>query len=207
MKLKELLESSSDTFQMYHGGKEWIRKPSDIKPSKSGRYEMGVGLYFTNSKLTARGYAKGSRSLHLVDIKSDIKDVDDVYIDVEIMVDFVRNCPRLRKKEILIADIHRNQQRTGKKEVSLGLLNNLIINYEVGAGSVGLEITKFFVEHGGQCNWDGRSGKEWWLVIFDPTVIVGYKKLTPTDQDNYPWMLEIPPSVLPKYARANTKNY
>ena len=55
-----LRESDGDTFPMYHGGNKWFGQP-EVRASKKGQYEGGIGLYFTTSYETARTYAKGGK--------------------------------------------------------------------------------------------------------------------------------------------------
>ena len=58
IKLIDILnEVTGDTFQMYHGGNKWITPP-EIRPSKNGRYEGGVGIYLKQIRSRAPGSAK-----------------------------------------------------------------------------------------------------------------------------------------------------
>lgn len=91
IKLKELLsEMNDDLFYMYHGGKRWHYIPTDVIPSAKGRYECGVGIYLTNYYETARKYAKGSRVVHIVGIDKNFKDIKDIRIDVNEIVNGVK---------------------------------------------------------------------------------------------------------------------
>ena len=60
----------SDTFQMYHGGRKWSFVPSELIAPKQGRYEGGIGIYFTNYYETARKYAK-SQSIYIESFASN----------------------------------------------------------------------------------------------------------------------------------------
>lgn len=183
IKLKDLLSESIDNsgvFQMYHGGNKWIGSP-EINPSKKGRYECGIGIYFTNNYSTARRYAKGGKVVHLVDIDKNFKDITSVNIPLKDMVYFVKNLYGLKKKKEIIQDIINFSTRTSKTVVPAYVLNNLIVNYEVGSGKVGPEIAKYFVSNGIDAALDKQHGDEFWLIVFNPKII---KKTVITNPNN-----------------------
>lgn len=157
--LKLYEEMQSGTFQMYHGGNKWTTSP-EIRPSKGGRYEGGVGIYFTNNYETAKKYSKGAKVIQLVNIRSDFKKLSDVRVELSELIDFVTNLPGLRKKKEIVTDLNRYSQRTGRSEISLEILNNLIVNHESGAGIVGTEIAKYFVQNGADASVQDQSGDE-----------------------------------------------
>jgi len=168
----------NSTFQMYHGGKRWSYIPRDIQPSYKGRYEGGVGIYLTNSYNTARQYAKGPKVVHLVDIDKNYKDIKDVKIPLMDMVEFVKGVDGLRKKKEILLTIVENAKRRNSDTVDANVLNNLIVNYQAGAGKPGVEIAKYLVSKGVDGSMDRRSGDEFWFVIFNPKII---KKIVVTD--------------------------
>lgn len=187
MKLKALYEEiTSGAIQMYHGGSRWSTAP-EIRPSKGGRYEGGVGIYFTNNYETARKYAKGGKVVQLVNIKSDFTRLKDVKVPVDELISFVNDLYGMRKKKEIISDIKRFAERVNKTEISLEILNNLIVNWEAGAGETGTEIAKYFVSKGADASVQDQSGDEFWLIVFNTKIILNYevvdtKKL---DVDNY----------------------
>ncbi len=105
-------ELKSGTFQMYHGGSRWSTAP-EIRPSKGGRYEGGVGIYFTNDYETARKYAKGGKIVQIVNIKSDFRRLKDVKVSISELVDFVTNLSGMRKKKEVMSDLKRYSERAG----------------------------------------------------------------------------------------------
>lgn len=179
----------SEIFQMYHGGKKWSVLPTDVQASKRGRYEGGVGIYFTNSYTTARKYAKGSRVVHKVDIDGNFKDASSVKIPLEKMVEFLKRVPRLKHRSEIIADVTNYATRVKSTEVSANVLNNLVVNYEAGSGPTGIAITRFFIENGVDASKQNQSGDEFWLVVFNPKILKKVVVTNPNSMSNDDWML------------------
>jgi len=171
----ESLNDSTSTVYMYHGGKRWTLTPDSIQPSYSGRYEGGVGIYFTNSYTTARKYAKGGKVVHIVEIDKNYRDINSVMIPVEEIINFVKSSAGMRKKNDIIRDILGYSQRTNRTEISGEIFNNLIVNHEAGSGRPGVEVAKFLVSKGIDASLQKQSGGEFWLVVFNPKII---KKVT-----------------------------
>ena len=185
MRLKDILLeiTESDTFQMYHGGQRWTRIPTEIVGSKKGRYECGVGINLTNSYNTARRYAGGSRVVHLVTIDKKFKRLENVDVPLEELVDFVKNISGMRHKIDIIKDLTGYSTRTNRRSISSDILNNLVINYEAGAGQVGLSISNFFVSKGADAHVEQQGGGEFWLVIFNPKIIKSVSVIDPKKID------------------------
>lgn len=187
IKLRKLFEDVvSGTFQMYHGGNRWETSP-EIRPSKGGRYEGGVGIYFTNNYETARKYAKGGKVVQLVNIKSNFRRLKDVHVELTEMIDFLKNLRGMKRRNEVMSDLKRFSDRTGKTKFSLEILNNLIVNHEAGAGDVGVEIARWFVQNGADASVQDQSGDEQWLIVFNPKIIVNYSPVNPSG--NITWML------------------
>ena len=192
MKLKDILLEVdwADTFEMYHGGKRWSRIPTELISSGKGRYEAGVGIYFTNDYNTARVYAKGSRVVHLAEIDKNFKKLSDVNIPLNEMIDFVKNLSGMRKKKEIINDLQSNAARMKRDSISADILNNLIVNYEVGAGNVGVKISNFFVSKGADASIENQGGGEFWLVVFNPKIIKSVSVMNPREVgSDFPFML------------------
>lgn len=169
------------TFRMYHGGSRWSYLPDDIQPGKKNRYEAGVGIYFTNSYNTARKYARGGKVVHMVEIDKNYRDISRVMISVEEMVNFVKSVSGLKKRNDIIKDILAYSQRTNRTEISGDVLNNLIVNYEAGAGRPGVEIAKFLASKGVDASLQRQSGEEVWLVVFNPKILKKVTVVNPKD--------------------------
>ena len=188
IKLKSILNEAdsiqSNTFKMYHGGRRWEQIPTELYSSKQGRYECGVGIYFTNHYNTARKYAKGSKVVHLVEIDRNFVDIEKVKIPFEDVVNFVKNAYGMKHKKEIINDL---TGRWKTSEVPAFVLNNLIVNYEAGSGKVGIEILKYFLSKGIDASVIKRSNDENWLVVFNPRIIKSVKVVNPTKltKDDY----------------------
>lgn len=170
---------SSNYFEMYHGGRKWIESP-EIRKAQKGNYEAGNGIYFTNSYLTAKKYSKGGGVVHKVKINKNYKDIKDVYVSLKELTDFVKSVPRMKKKKEIIEDLIKHSKRRNNTNISLDVLNNLIVNHEAGSGNVGPIIAKYFKDNGVDASLEEKTGKEFWLVVFNPEIISDVKVCPPT---------------------------
>lgn len=183
MKLKTILESIGNTFQVYHGGSKWYGEP-EIRPIK-GRYEGGPGIYFTTNYETAKKYAKGSNVVQIVDIDKSFTDLKSIKVDIDIIFEFLDLLNGLKKRKEIKSDIQRYADRIQKQEIPLTVLNNLIINWEAGSGEIGKEIARFFTKNGADAIVEDQSGEEQWLVVFNPKIIKNYKVTSPKEIETY----------------------
>ena len=172
----------NETFQMYHGGKRWSMLPDELIPASKNRYEGGVGIYLTNKYETARKYAKGSRVVHIVDIDKNYRDIKGKELQIEDVVEFVKSVSGLKHKKEIIQDLISNSKRLNRPYVHADVLNNLIVNYEAGAGNVGLEIPRYFISKGIDASLQNQSGDEQWLVVFNPKIIQKFSIVNPSNQ-------------------------
>ena len=173
----------SGTFQMYHGGTKWVETPSELRKVKQGRYESGIGINFTNRYETARNYARGNKVVHLVDIDSNIIDLESrqALIPLEQMVSFLESLKGLKKRKEIIQDLNRYAERLKTDQIPGIVLNNLVVNHEAGAGNIGLEIVKFFLANGIDGVFTPQHGGEVWFVLFNLSKIKSVKILNPKD--------------------------
>lgn len=182
MKLSQILfevedaaqNPDSDTFQMYHGGKKMTSIPTGLKSVKQGRYESGIGINLTNNFETAKRYAGGGRVVHIFDIDKDIVHTNDprAELNLEEVIQFLKDVKRLPKRELIISDLRRYSERRGNiEQIPADVLNNLIINHEAGAGQAGLEIVRFFLNKGIDGVFTTQGGGEVWFVLFNPSKI------------------------------------
>ena len=206
IKLKTLLQeqSNTNTFQMYHGGKRWSRIPQEIIGSSKGRYEAGAGIYFTNDYNTARKYAKGSRVVHLVNIDKNYKDIQNITVPLEDIINFVKNTPGLKRKPEIIQSLQNNASRMQRDSISLDILNNLIVNYEAGAGKAGIAVANYFTSKGADAKLEQQSGDEVWLIVFNPNIIKSVSVVNPKSvTSNFPFTLPNPKNI---QENINTQN-
>lgn len=188
MKFKEfynlLNEQSEDSFKVYHGGKKWFTVPNQLIASKKDRHNYGVGIYGTNLLRTARNYGKGGRVVHELEIDKNYKDLDNVSIDVEEAVDFVKNLSGLRKKQTIIENLKSYSERVQKQIIPISILHNLIHNYDAAPGLLGKQVSDFLVSKGVDANYIRQSGDEFWLVIFNPRIIKSFRIVDPRKEGN-----------------------
>lgn len=113
---EQLLEDSSeDSITMYHGGRAlYLRDP--IRPSRTGRWEYGPGLYLTSSYLQARQYAKGGGRVYEVTF-SKKRPIDGVRIDLQEAIRFVKDYVKVSLRPTIIGDLKRSFDRRGFLEV------------------------------------------------------------------------------------------
>ena len=182
MKLSKLVtesENNGDTFQMYHGGKRWSRLPEEIIGGTKGRYEAGVGIYFTTDYNRARTYAKGPKVVQIANIDKNYKDIKSVNLPINEVVSFVKSISGMKKKNEIISDLKRNAERMNRDFVDATVLNNLVVNWEAGSGRPGIEIANYLVSKGGDAYLERQGSDEYWLVVFNPKIIKSVSVVDP----------------------------
>ena len=89
--------------------------------------------------------------------------------------------------------LQKNADKMQKDWIYADTLNNLIVNYEAGAGKVGIAVANYFTSKGADAHISPQSGDEFWLVVFNPKII---KKVTVVDPktvtSNFPFILPHP---------------
>lgn len=142
--------------KFFHGGIKWLGSPT-INP-KRRRYEHGPGIYLTTSYETARKYGKGSRAVFEVDVQ-DFTCISEIKIP---KLDLLRFIEELRPKnwENICTDLEGYANRTGREDIPLNVLNNLVVNWEAGGGKSGASIAQFFTENGADALIEQRGGGE-----------------------------------------------
>jgi hypothetical protein len=176
---------------MWHGSKRWDGNP-EVQAPRKGHYEAGPGIYFTTHYMTARKYAKGGGAVMLAEIDRNVRLADTILIPLETVIRFVQGCPRMLHKREIIADLKNNAARHHADSVYAEILINLVVNWEAGAGSVGVAVAKFLREQGVDAVLDhSRSNGENWLVVINPNVVKAIQRVSPKDVS--PEMYNLPP--------------
>jgi hypothetical protein len=173
----------NSTFKVYHGGKRWSRIPEQLIAAKKNRYEANVGIYFTNFYNRARQYAKGSNVVQLVEINKNFRNIKDVKLNLTSTIKFLNNLSGLRRRSELIEILKDNAARRNVDYIDAYVLNNLIINLEIGAGKIGLELSKYLVDNGVDANVENKSNGEFWLIVFNPSIIKKISVVNPAKID------------------------
>lgn len=184
MRFKNFMENTSDTFQMYHGGKRWERIPEEILGSRQGRYEYGVGIYLTNNYNTARKYGGGSRVVHIIDIDRNYQNINKVSIPLADAISFFKS-NRIKNKKAIIEDLIANAERMNRDVVGADVINNLVVNHEAGAGQAGVAITNFLKTYGVDASLERITGDEFYLVVFNPKIIKNVSVVNPNKIPNF----------------------
>ena len=191
------------TFTLYHGGQRWAGRP-EIRPAKEGDYEGGTGLYFTTSWLTAKSHAKGGKVITVAQIADDFTPIDDVTIEREKIVEFLKDT-RMKSKVSILADIDANIARRNKgSAIPASVLHNLVVNYRAGAGLAGVAVAEFLASHGVDAEIQRKSAEDWFL-FFNPKVIKSHRVLNPKEDTIYdlPRIEDPSPSLEGKSSRSS----
>jgi hypothetical protein len=168
-------------FCVWHGSRRWSGTP-EIRPSKLGRSEWGAGIYGSTHFTTGQKYAKGGGKVRLLTI-SQSHCLEQCAIPLSIAQSFVRDklprrlwdnlnerldqlCERMKgsiqtRFECLAGDVD------VEAWVPADVLRNLCVNADITSGLRGLELSRFFSEN-----------NEFWIVIFDPSLVSASKGFT-----------------------------
>jgi len=174
---------------VYTGTQVWEGRPY-IKESRKGHSEHGPGLYFTTRLQTARKYAKGRGTVLRVEIDPRFTWLEDATVPIEDLVEWVSGRRGMRKKIEIIDDILTRAGRgltDGSGRVST--LVNLMVNYEAITGPHGPALAEFLASIGIGASHVRMSGNEEWLVLFDPSKVLSWRRVEPGDTEELPSVL------------------
>lgn len=184
----------------WHGGSRWMGKP-EVRAPRKGRYECGPGIYLSTSYLTARKYAGGSNVTTLVTLAEDIRWLQQAKLPLRELVLFLDNAPRLKARRAIKEDFLQRALKRGMGLDDLApveTLVNVLINTEALAGNVGLYLVEWLVSKGVDASLHRAFGKDQWVIVFNPAVIVRHEVISAT---NAPLELyELPEIELPGVA-------
>ena len=171
--------------KVFHGGRRWLGWP-EITPSKRGRGEYGPGVYCTTGLRTALKYAKTGGNIVRIELKRDIKWLEDIKVDFNQLLDEIKNS-NIRKKKILIKDLQKTygkkDQELFKGQIFLSFFVNLAVNNDCVSGKSSLEIAQMLVNYGAQASLCRKTNRENWVVIFDPKAVKNYEILSSKNID------------------------
>lgn len=175
---------------MYHGGAKWYRIPSEPSTGKKGKTEFGVGIYTSNMYNTVIKYAKGSNIVQKLKIKKDFVDIKDVHVPNDEVFDLIKKL-KIRNYKDIMSQLDSYHQRTGNNKTSLDILNNLIVNNDASYGIKSKEIVKYYISKNVDAKYISQSGDEFWILIFNPAIILSYEKVNPKQwgTDEFPFEL------------------
>jgi hypothetical protein len=160
--------------ELWHGGGRWSGKP-EVRAPREGRYECGPGIYLTSSYERARSYAKGSNVTTLVTLRENIGWLERTERPLETLKDYVRHTPRFRKRDVMLDELSRSAEKHGSDMLPVGHFLNLCIYRRVLSGSQGQALASWFVEQGIDASLHVSSGREHWVIVFNPAAIARYE--------------------------------
>lgn len=167
---------------LWHGAQRWSGPP-EIRPAKSMKdVEYGPGFYLTTDVDVARSYAKGGGVLLRFELQPNLRWLDDARIPYSEMAAFVESIPRLRHKKEILADLARNQERTGKVDGAAAVVGNLMHYHEAVAGESGVHLVQFYLYHGidaDRVTGKGLRGDAEYVVLYNLDKIVRYERVKP----------------------------
>lgn len=189
------------TLKYYHGGRNWIG-PVEVIGKPGQKFEHGPGFYLTNGIRTAESYAKGGGVVQLIELSPDIRLMQDVKVDPQVLQDFLLDSPRIRNRSAIQNDIERCYQRLadqGDEQIGIDYLVNLMINHDALKPAQVAPLREFLVAQGadvdvfdapGWCSYGGHRDE--WMVVFNTDKILGrtLQKEAGFEFDNLPTFKE-----------------
>lgn len=166
--------------ELWHGGRRWDTSP-EIRPPKPRRYECGPGIYLTNQYDRARKYAKGGAVTTKVALKDGIQWLESRRMDVDLMLDYVRNAPGFRHRHQVLDDLKRSAEREDRKDIVACTLLNLCVNHEALSGIQGVKLAEWLACNGIEASLHKVSTSEHWVIVFEPKIITRYQVIPAKD--------------------------
>lgn len=171
----------------YTGTQVWTGKP-EVRPSAGKRMAHGAGLYFTTSLQTAKKYGKGSRTVLRVEIDPSIHWLEDAVAPTNVLVTWVAQSKMKTSVKTKIVDdlIERGTRGAPPGHARVSSLVALMVNYGAVSGQTGVALAEFLASLDIGGDLIQRAGEQW-LVIFDPSKVLRWRRVTEED----PW--DLPP--------------
>lgn len=177
--------TSQQFIYAYHGGRRWEGGGAEIRPCRPGRYECGPGIYLSTCYTTAQRYAKGGGVVQLVAIPADVCWLEDTRVSLADAEAFISSRARLRNRDRVLDDLRRvaDRQPAADGMLPAEVLRNLSVNHDILGSDHGPALAAWFVGQGIQASLNRQSGREDWLVVFEPQIMIA-SVLQPTDVDH-----------------------
>jgi len=161
------------TVTLWHGAQRWTGPPR-ILPAKTHKdVEYGPGFYLTTSPEVARKYAKGGGRLLRFEVETPLVWVDSVRVPAKDVIRFVREVPRLKQRKALLDDVVEHALRAeqaGRSGVVADVLGNLMNYYKTDHGEPGVELVRFYLDHGidaARVTRKGLAGQDEYVILYD----------------------------------------
>lgn len=163
--------------ELWHGGKRWEGRP-EVRPPKPGRYECGPGIYLTTHYMRAKKYTGGGKIVTRVILSDGVRWLEKAELPLKDLAGFIDSAPRLKNRKALKEDFLLRLERQFASQDSLvpvSRLVNTLINTDSLSGNQGVYLASWLTEKGIDASLHNPTGKEQWVIVFNPDVIVSYK--------------------------------
>lgn len=202
------MSENNQTLNFWHGARRWENPPT-LRPSRSGRYECGPGVYLSNHLSTARKYSKGGGQAVLVCLSPDINLLEESFLTLQEQLDGLSVLPRVKSKKNIIDDLNQAATRHHQKPMPASYLLNLCVNYESLSGKSGVALANWYASKNIDASLVSQSNDENWIVVFNPEKIISAKVYNSSDAwdiGDFPTLAEQKSSLL-KPKSKNTKKF
>lgn len=207
MNPSKIQQSASLTTQpanitLWHGSRKWVGCP-EIQPSRKGRAEHGPGIYVTTHLETAQQYAKGGGAVRKIVLNPRLI-LEHAALSLSDACDFVTTViAKSRQADVIDRLVGCASRHNLEDRILLGQdtqrfhaesLVALCVNGDLTPGAKGQALAEFLSGQGIDCSFSRRTGKEYWGVVFNPDVILGYEKVLAKDVPDF--LQELPDPAL-----------
>lgn len=180
---------------LWHGGRNLESTYNEIKPSATGRWEHGPGLYLTNQLDTAIKYAKGGGKTYKVTINfNPEKSIGRVSVDLDAAITFVKNTAKKSMVAEIVDQLNENSERAGKPgKINIETVLNLLLNYNALTPAKTVLLAEFLIENGvqyGVTRYGGRD--EVVVIVYDRSIIKNVSAVSQKDVSTDEWTIEVP---------------
>ena len=180
---------------LWHGGRNLESTYNEIKPSATGRWEHGPGLYLTNHLDTAIKYAKGGGKTYKVTIDfNPEKSIGRVSIELDTAIKFVKNTAKKSTVAEIVEQLNENSERSGTPgKINIETVLNLLLNYNALTPAKTVLLAEFLIENGvqyGVTRYGGRD--EVVVIVYDRSIIKKVSAVSQKDISTDEWIIEVP---------------
>lgn len=159
------------TITLLHGSKKFTGKV-EIRESKKGHYESGVGFYMTTSYNTARKYANSSHNVMTVTLEELTFLSAQHKLSVDDFLDFIDSQYRMKGKNKVMREFYNYVESDNTMKVQHFI--NLLVMNESLAGKTGVNLAKWLVEKGIDAVIENHVNQDW-VILFNAAKVIDIK--------------------------------
>jgi len=157
---------------LLHGSKKFTGNV-EIRESKKGHYESGVGFYMTTSYNTARKYASTSQNVMTVSLE-ELNFLNGQHkLPVDDFLDFIDSQYRMKGKNKVMREFYNHVESNNIMKVQSFI--NLLIISESLAGKTGINLANWLVEKGIDAIIENHVNQDW-VILFNAQKVIDIKK-------------------------------